>query len=459
MKCLCRTTRRQEYYSNNSTNGKYGIMCSTSQCRSTRLDGKYIVQSSIRFRTKQKRVSDEMSLHGLNILVMSRKCREGKRIVPWAECLSPTDDYNCRHYNPDILILDGDEVPWLETNFYDFDFHLKRLIGSLAEKGGAIVYCQNSPAVQEAEVVRVYRDACKRYKHEARIEWTDSLASAVNMLSQEFGGIEWKGMEREEGMKVLSLDEQRPRAKVPVGFDRDKAFRRQLNRQLLEHQHERYEVDIELAPGHTLEKFVVWPGVMRPDVMGSIWFARWLFFNGGSFNDGCGRCEKVAEIGCGSGILGITMAKYGADHVTMSDISANALANTAENIERYGLKERACVLESDLFGSYGANQVFDTIVFNHPFFFRLDIKKGAGGSMVAKQGLLDRFLDDARPHLVRNGRILMPWFSGACVDTYPPRIADQHGMECKLEMRIEVSSGLQQGWLYYFTLKYELAPD
>src|SRR3989338_2051680 len=97
----------------------------------------------------------------------------------------------------------------------------------------------------------------------------------------------------------------------------------QIRKQLEQHQHKSYSVNIPLAPKHTLRKFSVHEGVFRPDVTSAIYLARWLFYNNGKHAG-----KTVFDIGCGSGLQGIVAGVHGASYVISSDISEIAVENT-----------------------------------------------------------------------------------------------------------------------------------
>ena len=58
--------------------------------------------------------------------------------------------------------------------------------------------------------------------------------------------------------------------------------------------------------------------------------------------------ERVYDIGCGSGILGITAAKVGAGKVICSDLDANAVLVAKENVEMNKVDDRTEVYMGDL---------------------------------------------------------------------------------------------------------------
>lgn len=74
------------------------------------------------------------------------------------------------------------------------------------------------------------------------------------------------------------------------------------------------------------------------------------------------------EIGCGSGIISISLLKYcPALQMTAVDINPKALDLTMENAERLGVADRLTVLESDLFDVIPKQAQYDLIVSNPPY--------------------------------------------------------------------------------------------
>lgn len=114
------------------------------------------------------------------------------------------------------------------------------------------------------------------------------------------------------------------------------------------------------------------------------------------------------EVGCGSGLISIVMAKKGCD-VTATDIDKNAVLATKKNAERNGV--RVIVKQSDLLSS--VKEKFDLIVFNPPYLpedendsHLGDVKVQLIGGATGRE-VIERFLKQANSCLNESGKILL----------------------------------------------------
>ncbi len=116
------------------------------------------------------------------------------------------------------------------------------------------------------------------------------------------------------------------------------------------------------------------------------------------------QSKSCLEIGCGSGLLSIIMAKGGAN-VTAVDISEKAVETTKKNAQLNHVHINA--VQSDLF--HNIHGLFDLIVFNAPYIpVDLDSEKESLQWAAGKNAeLIDRFVNDACKHLTKSGRILL----------------------------------------------------
>lgn len=221
----------------------------------------------------------------------------------------------------------------------------------------------------------------------------------------------------------------------------------QVEKQLKGHRHGKYSVDIKLTDEFVLNNFIVYPDVLRPEKMVSLFLARFLFFNNGTYLN-----KKCLDVGCGSGLQGIVMSLFGAKEVFFSDISENAIENTRENIQNLTTGKKVEVLRSDLFDSL--DQRFDVIVFNHPFFpgkprENIEVSK----AMLDEGGLISRFLEDAKKSLKVGGRIIMPYFDMAGKTNDPKIRGKEYGHIVKTRFSMNIPMSLQNGRFFIYELR------
>ncbi|HQT44673.1 MAG TPA: methyltransferase, partial [Candidatus Micrarchaeota archaeon] len=179
---------------------------------------------------------------------------------------------------------------------------------------------------------------------------------------------------------------------------------RQIAKQTRHHKHKGYNTDIRITAGVTLKGFRVDAGVMRPEIMTSVFLARYMFFENGQYRGG-----RALDMGCGSGIIGAVMALNGAKSVVFSDVSKEALENTRENTRIFGIESKSRIVASDLFENIRGK--FNLIEFNHPFFSDLRLRAEAiNSAMIQPATLIHRFFEDAKKHLLPRGKIIMPYY-------------------------------------------------
>ena len=120
--------------------------------------------------------------------------------------------------------------------------------------------------------------------------------------------------------------------------------------------------------------------------------------------------ESVLEIGCGTGITAIYLAKNGAKNVVAVDINPNAIANTKENVT-LNKANNVEVRESDIFSNIESDEQYHTIYWNLPFIYKPSTYKYK--SMLERSlfdpgyQYIEKFLMAARNHLINGGRILV----------------------------------------------------
>jgi release factor glutamine methyltransferase len=81
-----------------------------------------------------------------------------------------------------------------------------------------------------------------------------------------------------------------------------------------------------------------------------------------------GRPLEIADVGTGSGVIAITVARHvGNARVTAFDVSKAALAVAADNARRLDVANRVVFVESDLLAGSSPNAGFDFIASNPPY--------------------------------------------------------------------------------------------
>lgn len=222
---------------------------------------------------------------------------------------------------------------------------------------------------------------------------------------------------------------------------------KQLKLQVSTHRHKRYVTDIILDEGFVLKNFVVEEGVLRPEIMTSLYLGKWLLYNNGIYKN-----KTVLDLGSGTGLVGVIAAKYGAKSVTCSDIDPIAVKNTQKNITKFNLSSKTKVVQGDLFENIKSK--FDIIVFNHPFFGDTNIEY-ANLAMINKGVLLKKFLNEARIYLKEGGMIVMPYYHLAGPKNDPANQGPKAGYTVNTRLSLDAVTGIQKGPISI----YELIPN
>jgi ribosomal protein L3 glutamine methyltransferase len=143
------------------------------------------------------------------------------------------------------------------------------------------------------------------------------------------------------------------------------------------------------------------------------------------------RIATVLDIGTGSGCIAIATALALPEaQVDAADISSDALAVTAINIERYGLQDRVHCVRSDVFSNIGGRR-YDVIVSNPPYVGSEEMaglpqeyhREPALGLFGGTDGLdiVRRILASASQHLRQGGVLIVEVGNSeqALVDAFP----------------------------------------
>lgn len=144
-------------------------------------------------------------------------------------------------------------------------------------------------------------------------------------------------------------------------------------------------------------------------------------FNPGQFFSSCWFAEQVShliqetsavefcEVGSGTGIVSLYVAQHNPEvKILACDVNPNAVANTKVNLERYGVLNRATVLESNVFSGLGERK-FNLIFWALPFGY---VEKGVELDNVDLQTFdagytaIENYFLDGGNHLTDGGTLL-----------------------------------------------------
>ncbi|KCZ73535.1 HemK-related putative methylase [Candidatus Methanoperedens nitroreducens] len=144
-------------------------------------------------------------------------------------------------------------------------------------------------------------------------------------------------------------------------------------------------------------------------------------------------CEKILEVGCGSGIVSAVIKANTKASIVGIDINPHAAKCTKEN----GIE----VIRGDLLSCIKGK--FDMILFNPPYLPTTEEERMEGWLNVALDGghdgrrIIYRFLEDAGDHLAKSGRIVMLLSSLTGIEEVKSKIGSLgYNVEDKREERL-----------------------
>ena len=153
--------------------------------------------------------------------------------------------------------------------------------------------------------------------------------------------------------------------------------------------------------------------------------------------------KTILEVGTGTGVTALYLAKNGAEKVVAVDINQAAVENARINATKNNVDNME-VRYSDIFSNVGKDEKFDIVYWNMPFMPATEDYEYASmlerGLFDPGYQLTDRFLREARDHLEDGGRVLVGTGEGEFADI--PKLlalAKQYGYDTRLLVRKESS--------------------
>ena len=120
---------------------------------------------------------------------------------------------------------------------------------------------------------------------------------------------------------------------------------------------------------------------------------------------------RLLEVGCGTGVISVTAALSGVDHVVALDIVPDAITNTLRNAARHGVDSQIDARLSDVYSALQSSEEFDVIFWNVPWTF---VPSSFPMSTDLHRAVFDpeydgqrQLVDGARNHLAPGGRLLI----------------------------------------------------
>jgi methylase of polypeptide subunit release factors len=146
--------------------------------------------------------------------------------------------------------------------------------------------------------------------------------------------------------------------------------------------------------------------------------------------------SNVLDLGCGSGFMGIVIAKCFGCNVTCSDYSKRAVANAIYNAKLNSVTKIDFYV-SDLFDKFGSSSKFDLIVCNPPQSPVPGQVSIPGGNSAGPSGLdvINRIVSQVKPHLTESGQLKLSLHSFLPIDHVIHQLTQQG-------FNVEVSSSI-----------------
>lgn len=147
------------------------------------------------------------------------------------------------------------------------------------------------------------------------------------------------------------------------------------------------------------------------------------------------KSNKVLDLGCGSGLLGIVSCLNGSKNITMSDISENSLLDSKLNCELNNMIN-CKFIQSDLFKNI--NDHFDLILCNPPSLPSKKCNKQEYSSGKDGRKIINRILTDGKDYLEDNGKIIITHTSLANLNKTIKMIKNKYNYKIidQLELKI-----------------------
>lgn len=175
-----------------------------------------------------------------------------------------------------------------------------------------------------------------------------------------------------------------------------------------------------------LEDFVVYQEIFRPEESPpTILMSEWLNNNKRIYQN-----KDVCDLGCGSGIFSVLMAKNDVKKVFALDVEPLAIKNTKANAIKYKVVNKIVCLESDLFRAING-QSFDFVISNFPSIKYSNYNVKAYLGLFTNENTIKRLWGEVKKVIKPNGKIIIPSTYIKGVSTFNhKKFAEKSGFNC-----------------------------
>lgn len=117
-----------------------------------------------------------------------------------------------------------------------------------------------------------------------------------------------------------------------------------------------------------------------------------------------GSRKRAVDVGTGSGVLALMLARSGLQEVVATDLNANAIESVKRELERVDYEAPVEPVLTDLL--VGVDGDIDLIVFNPPWTQGV-VERLLDTALIFEEGLFERFFDQAIERLASGGKVVL----------------------------------------------------
>lgn len=117
-----------------------------------------------------------------------------------------------------------------------------------------------------------------------------------------------------------------------------------------------------------------------------------------------GARDRAIDVGTGSGVLALQMAKAGFQQVLATDINPNAIESVARQLRRL---PKALPIELEHTDQFGADRGPIDLIVSNPPWMKGDVGRTLDLAMYFQDGFFERFFDQALQRIAPGGRVVL----------------------------------------------------